>query len=53
MGGSNTKSLITPEADNFYSRFTYVRNKGPINFYIENISSKEYATKTIVCDTQE
>lgn len=53
MGVSNTRQLMTPEADDFSSRFTYVRNKGPVSFYIENISSKEYATKTIVCDTQE
>ena len=51
MGNSNNRQFTTPEMDDFSSRFTYVRNKGDISFYIENISSKEYASKTIVCDT--
>lgn len=51
MGSTSSRELISPEEDNFSSRFTYIRNKGDINFYIENISGKEYATKIIVCDT--
>ena len=53
MGASNNRQLPTPERDGFSSHFTFIRSKGDTSFYIENLTSKEYATKIINLDTPQ
>ena len=40
MGISNTRQLPTPEMEGFPSRYTFLRSKGDVNFYVENLTSK-------------